>query len=269
MLPTDFILLFMLGLLIGSVSALLGVGGGFFYVPALVLFFGLDPRIAVGTSLAIITFTTLSASIGYGLRRRVLMKSTACLSIPGMVCAALGAFITVFLPSQYLVGFFCVILLFMGIKMVYRKFPLVFPLFVGPCWKERYGKFHAGPEELCIYPVHLVSWGGFAGFMSGLTGIGGGIVNVPALTIAGIPIHFAVATSTAVILITSLSATGTHLALGHVSIPFFIPFAVGAVVGAQAGVRLSHRTPPRILELAVGALLIVVVAALLINTYLS
>lgn len=269
MVPIDLILLCLLGVLIGAVSALLGVGGGFFYVPALVLLFDLDPRIAVGTSLAIITCTTLSASIGYGLRGQVLMKSAACLALPGMVCAVFGALITAFLPSHILVAIFCVVLLFMGTKMIYRKFPLVFPLLVGPCWKESYGRPPAERKELCSYPVHLVSWGSLAGFMSGLTGIGGGIVNVPALTIAGIPIHFAVATSAAVILITSLFATGTHVALGHVSVTFFVAIAIGAVVGAQAGVHLSHWAPPRTLELAVGTLLIIVVAAFVITTYLS
>ncbi|HII76953.1 MAG TPA: sulfite exporter TauE/SafE family protein [Methanolinea sp.] len=268
MVPLDLFLLCMLGVLIGAISALLGVGGGFFYVPALVLLFGIDPRIAVGTSLAIITCTTLSASIGYGLQGQVLMKSAACLALPGMAFAAFGALITAFLPSQYLVALFCVVLLFMGIKMIYRKFPLVFPLLVGPCWKERFGKLHEKGEELFVYPVHLVTWGSLAGFMSGLTGIGGGIVNVPALTIGGIPIHFAVATSAVVILITSLSATGTHLALGNLSIPFFVAIAAGAVAGAQVGVRLSPKAPPRMLELAVGTLLIVVVAALVVNTHL-
>ena len=269
MAPIDLILLCLLGVMIGAVSALLGVGGGFFYVPALVLIFGLDPRVAVGTSLAIITCTTFSASIGYGLRGQVLMKSAAYLALPGMVFAALGALITVFLPSQLLVAIFCVVLLFMGIKMIYRKFPLVFPLLIGPCRGESYGRSPAEQRTLCIYPVHLVSWGSLAGFMSGLTGIGGGIVNVPALTIAGIPIHYAVATSAAVILITSLFATGTHVALGHVSFVIFIAIAVGAVLGAQAGVHLSPRAPPRTLEIAVGMLLIVVVAALVISHTLS
>jgi len=266
--PIDLILLCLLGVVIGAVSALLGVGGGFFYVPALVLFFGLDPRIAVGTSLAIITCTTLSASIGYGLRGQVLVKSAAYLAIPGMVFAGIGALITAFLPSHLLVAIFCVVLLFMGIKMIYRRFPLVFPLLIGACRNESYGRPPAERSTLCIYPVHLVSWGSLAGFMSGLTGIGGGIVNVPALTIAGIPIHFAVATSAAVILITSLFATGTHLALGHVSVGIFIAIAIGAILGAQAGVRLSPRTPPRTLELAVGTLLILVVAALVISNSL-
>ncbi|OPY43243.1 MAG: Sulfite exporter TauE/SafE [Methanoregulaceae archaeon PtaU1.Bin059] len=196
------------------------------------------------------------------------MKSAAYLAIPGMVFAGIGALITVFLPSHLLVAIFCVVLLFMGIKMIYRRFPLVFPLLIGPCRNESYGRPPAERSTLCIYPVHLVSWGSLAGFMSGLTGIGGGIVNVPALTIAGIPIHFAVATSAAVILITSLFATGTHLALGHVSVGIFIAIAIGAILGAQAGVRLSPRTPPRTLELAVGTLLILVVAALVISNSL-
>ncbi|MCU0632947.1 MAG: sulfite exporter TauE/SafE family protein [Methanolinea sp.] len=268
MIPPDLLFSCVLGVLIGTISALLGVGGGFFYVPVLVILFGIDPRVAVGTSLAIITCTTLSASIGYGLQGRILLKSTLCLALPGMVCAALGALVTLLLPSQYLIAIFCVVLLFMGIKMVYRQFPLVFPLLYGPCWKEQ---CRISPEEgkdLHAYPVHLVTWGSIAGFMSGLTGIGGGIVNVPALTIAGIPIHSAVATSAAVIFITSLSGTGTHLLLGHLSLPFFIAFTIGAVLGAQVGVRLSPRAPPRLLELAVGSLLIMVVVILVINTYL-
>lgn len=268
MLLPDIVLLCMLGMIIGVISALLGVGGGFFYVPAMVLLFGVDPRIAVGTSLAIITCTTLSASIGYGLQGRILVKSTICLALPGMACAALGAVVTALLPPDILIAIFSLVLLFMGIKMVYRQFPLVFPLLYGPCVKETCRNPPDNGAVLHAYPLHLVTWGSIAGFMSGLTGIGGGIVNVPALTIAGIPIHFAVATSAAVIFITTLSATGTHIALGNLSIPFFVAFALGAVIGAQMGVRLSPRTPPRVLELGVGTLLILVVAIIVLNTFL-
>lgn len=262
MIPLDLIASCFLGVLIGTIAALLGVGGGFFYVPVLVMVFGLDPRVAVGTSLAIITVTTLSATVGYGRQGRILKKSVLCLAIPGLAFAALGALVTVFLPSIYLIATFCIVLILMGFKMIYQKFPLIFPLLCEPCWKEECRLPDGDHRDIHAYPVHLVTWGSIAGFMSGLTGIGGGIVNVPALTIAGIPIHYAVATSAAVILITSLSGTGTHLLLGHLSVPFFLAFALGAVVGAQAGVYLSPKTPSRVLEVAIGTLLIVVAAML-------
>ena len=265
MIPLDLVASCILGVLIGTVSALLGVGGGFFYVPLLVILFGIDPRVAVGTSLAIITFTTLSASLGYSRQGRVLLKSTVCLALPGMVFATLGALVTVLIPSKYLIAIFCMVLLFMGIKMVYRQFPLIFPLLCGPCWKDESRQTPKDGGELHAYPVHLMTWGSIAGFMSGLTGIGGGIVNVPALTIAGIPIHFAVATSTMVIFITSLSGTGTHLFLGHLSLPFFLAFTLGAVVGAQAGVYLSPKAPQRMLEVSVGVLLITVAVMMILN----
>lgn len=268
MIPLDLAASGILGILIGAISALLGVGGGFFYVPALVILFGIDPRIAVGTSLAIITFTTLSATIGYSSRGLILKKSVICLALPGIVFAAIGALVTVLLPSLYLIALFCIVLLMMGVKMMYQKFPLIFPLLYGPCWKEEHCAPPGNRRALHAYPVHLVTWGSTAGFMSGLTGIGGGIVNVPALTLAGIPIHYAVATSAAVILITSLSGTGTHILLGHISLPFFTAFTIGAVAGAQAGVRLLPRTPPRVLEVAVGMLLIIVSGVMAINTYI-
>ncbi len=262
MVPLDLVASCILGILIGTISALLGVGGGFFYVPVLVMVFGLDPRIAVGTSLAIITATTLSATAGYRRQGRILKKSVLCLALPGIAFAALGALVTVFIPSVYLVAIFCIVLVLMGIKMINRKFPLVFPILCEPCWKEECRLPPGDNRDLHAYPVHLVTWGSIAGFMSGLTGIGGGIVNVPALTIAGIPIHYAVATSAAVILITSLSGMGTHLMLGHLSLMFFVAFAAGAVVGAQAGVYLSPKTPSRILEIAIGMLLIFVSATM-------
>src|SRR5690606_9124218 len=99
MVPLDLVVSCILGILIGTISALLGVGGGFFYVPVLVMAFGLDPRIAVGTSLAIITATTLSATVGYRRQGRILKKSVLCLALPGIAFAALGALVTVFIPS--------------------------------------------------------------------------------------------------------------------------------------------------------------------------
>ncbi len=269
MVPPELLISCGMGVLIGMVSALLGLGGGFLYVPLLVILFGVDPRVAVGTSLAVISCTTLSASVGYARQGRVLPKSTACLALPGMACAVLGAFATTFIPSAFMIAVFCIILFLMGIKMLYREFPLVFPLLSGPCWKDVCHGCRPEGRPLNVYPVHLASWGALAGFMSGLTGIGGGIVNVPALTIARIPIHCAVATSAAVILITSLSGTGMHFMLGHISLPFFLAFAPGAVIGAQAGVYLSPKTPSRVLEIAIGTLLIIVTVMLISDVLLG
>ena len=89
-----FLSLIILGLLISILSSILGVGGGFLIVPSLVILYGLNAEIAIGTSLATIVFTSISATIVYHKQNLIDWKLgllTASLSVPA---ASLGAYIS-------------------------------------------------------------------------------------------------------------------------------------------------------------------------------
>jgi uncharacterized membrane protein YfcA len=95
-----------------------------------------------------------------------------------------------------------------------------------------------------------------AGGLSGLLGVGGGIVMVPAFSSwARLPLKDTIATSLAVVGILAIPGTITHALLGHIAWRFAIPLSVGVVPGARIGAHVTIRSPDRTLRLAVGSLL--------------
>jgi uncharacterized membrane protein YfcA len=99
------------------------------------------------------------------------------------------------------------------------------------------------------------------GFASSLLGIGGGFIHVPALiAVLGFPVHIATATSQFVLAIMATVGTVTHIAAGDLDglWPRVIYLAVGAVVGAQAGARLSTRVRGAVIVRVLAAALVLV-----------
>jgi uncharacterized membrane protein YfcA len=245
-----------LALFIGIIAALVGLGGGFLYVPTLILLFGLDTTTAIGTSLTIIVFTMLSSSISYARQRRIFYRTALFLIIPSVVFSFIGASLTAVLPVFIITLVFVAVLFLVGIKMIRPGLPHIFPLNFGPCTDEVCVDRFSNRVTNRLYYAHVLVWGSVAGVMSGLTGVGGGVINVPALVMMGMPVHFAVATSTFVILFTAFSASVVHIRLGHVSPVLTGVYSVGAVIGAQIGARIAPAVQSDRLKRLVGVVLL-------------
>jgi len=171
----------LLGMGTGFLAALAGVGGGFLYVPILILIFGLDPQDAVGTSLAVIIFTTLAASASYLRQNKVFFRSAACILPPSIIGAVAGAYLTDFISGTLITVLFSLFVGLLAIKLIFPDFPLVRAFRKGPSFIETSPDTNSFIVETNVYYVHYGIWGFLAGLASGLTGIGGGIFNVPAL----------------------------------------------------------------------------------------
>jgi uncharacterized membrane protein YfcA len=101
-----------------------------------------------------------------------------------------------------------------------------------------------------------------AGFVSGLLGVGGGIIMVPALTVLiGMPLRRALGTSLLVISVLVVPGTIVHWALGHIDWAIFLALTLGVVPGARIGARIALTTSERTLRVAVGTFLLVVAIA--------
>jgi len=102
------------------------------------------------------------------------------------------------------------------------------------------------------YNVNLVLtmiFAGIAGLSSGLLGIGGGIINVPVLTFAGLPIHLAVATSSFLIIFNAVTGATSHALLGHIDYSYAAAIIPGVIIGAQLGAMASRKFKPKKLQL--------------------
>lgn len=262
-------MVFLICLLIGVVTSIfgsvMGLGGGLVLIPTLIYlstvsesFSWVTPQTVVGISLVTMVFTGLSSTLAYTRARRIDYKTGALLltgSIPGGV---LGSWINQYIPSESFELYFGILMLVLSFMFFLKKDPnrkrkgdhskrlRTFELY-----GEKY-QYH-----IPVLPTIILSL--FIGVISGLFGIGGGTIMVPAMVlIFGMPIHIATATSMFMIFFTSLSGAGTHIALGHVPWEYALFFIPGAWIGGRLGALINQKLSGRTLEWILRILLIVV-----------
>ncbi len=234
------------GLAIGTLSSLLGVGGGIFIVPLLTLT-GLVGTVqeAAGTSLASITFTSLSATFAYSRRKAVDVRAGLSLVPASLLGAWAGARLTSIIDSRWLAISFAALLLYPTVMMLLGKT-------TSDVRKSAAGRATGGRALAIGAAIGLV-----AGLGSGLLGIGSGTIMVPSLALfLGLDIVSAIATSLFVMVPSSAFAAVTHFSQGHVHVELALPLIVGTVIGAQLGPFLGERIPRRRLRQLFGVLLL-------------
>ena len=243
---------------IGFVAAIIGMGGGFLYVPTLTLIFGFDQKMAVGTSLAVMVFSSSTATHVYWRQKKVLVTLAALLVVPAMIFSMIGSFITIYFDAKLLVILFALVLILMSLQMLVPSLKLIPAIPFGPAVDVILPGSGDRDTIIRIPCIHLLVWGAMGGLVSGVTGTSGGAFFVPALIAAGIPVHFAVATSLLTIVPTSVTGAATHAFLGHLSLPFLIVYGIGAAAGAYAGASLAPRIHADHIKRAFGILLIAI-----------
>jgi S1-C subfamily serine protease/uncharacterized membrane protein YfcA len=235
---------------------MLGLGGGFFYVPIL-LMFGVSFHVSSATSLFLIAAAHLSALVVF-LRSR-LIDYQLTLVLEPVTC--LGAFLGGL--SSDLFGEGSLSLMFAGILMLsgylmYRQpekkaaAPLV--LASGWRWHRVFGS-HQYVIDLTIgLPVAFL-----IGYFGGMLGFAGGVLKIPMMVLLfGVPIKVAIATSSLMVAVTSSTGCIAHGFLGHFDPLLAIVLAVATVTGAQIGARLTIRADQHMLKRMFSVMLLAV-----------
>jgi uncharacterized protein len=239
--PTD-LLLVLSGLLAGAFGALLGLGGGILIVPILTLGFDVPFVAAVGTSLICVIATSTGAA-GINVRAgRADVRLGIVLGAGTVVGALTGGVLAGLLPDRVLAGGFAALLgytaLTMGRRLVSTPGAETPSSDADP----------AAPDGLAAptyrrqrRPVAIA--GSFlAGNISGLLGVGGGIVTVPLIhLLMGAPMRVAVMTSNFMIGITAAAGAYAYLFRGDVDPRLAAPVVLGVAGGAAIGAALSSR----------------------------
>lgn len=262
----DLLLILSGSFVVGILGALLGVGGGTFLVPFLVLVAGLPPVEAVGISLFCVIGTSVgaaSSALKHGQANLGLALSLEPVLVLSSVAGSLAA---QRMGGGLLLGLFALMML--GISALFFRLwhkgqplppvaPTEPPLLVDGSVPEP-----GGAEPLRYRPqrrglVALLM--GLTGASSGLFGIGGGAVNVPLLSVLGrVPLRAATATSTLTLSVTGAAAGAVHLAHGSVRGALVGVALLGVVPGGMLGARLQRLLPEQTLRLLFACLALLV-----------
>jgi len=239
----------------GVFGSLLGLGGGILIVPLLTLGFGLPLRVAVAVSL-ISVIVTSSASAGVYLEKHVAnLRLGMVLELFSASGALVGGLIAFLLPANVLEGLFAALLIWVALSMVRRKEPAKGPPAVPTEALDEAADAVTFTDTLGGpgYRVHSLPLGVggslFAGLVSALLGVGGGIIKVPTMHLMmGVPLKVATATSNMMIGITAVSSAVIYLLRGQID-PFVAgPTAVGVFAGAMIGTRIAPRVDVGVLR---------------------
>ena len=254
--PLTYLWLFPLGLAIGAFGTLIGAGGGFILVPILLIVYpNENTELITSISLAVVFFNALSGSVAYARMKRIDYKSGIIFAVATIPGAILGAVSTAYVPRY-------------AFDIIFGVLMVVAGVFLWLSAKDDHMQAHAGPasrangmkptrwivRELvdadsaryhyAYNPVVGIVLSIFVGFVSSLLGVGGGFIHVPALSrLLNFPVHIATATSHFVLAVMALTGTLVHIANGAFEhgVRRTAILAVGVVLGAQVGARLSNR----------------------------
>lgn len=250
----------------GVFGSLLGLGGGILIVPLLTFGFGLPFREAVGVSLVCVIVTSSAAAGVYLERHLANLRLGMLLEVFTASGALVGGLVAFLLPDRVLAGLFAILLAYTGVTMLRRGAtaarsgaglaePGEDP--AGPA--DTPGAFRAALAGPGYRPARLgAGIGGsvFAGLVSALLGVGGGIVKVPLMhLVMGVPLRVATATSNLMIGVTAAASAIVYLMRGGIDPLVAGPTAVGVFAGATLGSRVAQRLDLRLLRLLFVAVL--------------
>jgi uncharacterized membrane protein YfcA len=252
-------ILFLTGILSGTSSGLFGIGGGVLMTPVQFWLYtggGIDStlatRIAFGTSLAVMIPTMASGALAHHKHGAVNWGAAVQLGIAAVFGGMAGGTLAAHLPGLVLRAIFAVLIIVMAIRMFWH--------------------IHTCPvcEPGGSLGIYLLI-GFFIGVVSGLAGIGGGVLLVPVLVILlGYPMHTAVGTSSACLIFSSAGAVGAYIfhglgvvglppyTIGYVDFLTFVILAVTTIPAARLGARIAHTYSGRTLQIIFAGAMVII-----------
>lgn len=247
------------GAVIGLALGLLGAGGSILAVPALVYGVGEPLQTAIPTSLAIVALSSLGGLLPHGRRTAVQWRVALVFSAAGIPAAFMGTALGNLFPQRWLLLAFSVLMVIVAVQMLRGGDP------AGACRTQE-----GGVNWRKCLPKALAT-GAAVGLLTGLFGVGGGFIIVPALSLLlGLEAQQAVATSLLVVLINSIAGLGAHASTaGGLDYTVLLLFAgtslIVSIVAARMATKLPAETVRRWFAYVVLAVAVFVAVAAIVD----
>jgi len=264
----------LLGFLVGILSGMFGVGGGFLTTP-LLIFYGIPPTVAVASATTQITGASVSGVMSHMRRGGVDLKMGGVMIVGGLLGSLVGVVAFRLLQSTGQIdlvigGLYVIILGWIGSLML--KDGLVALGYVkAPATAKpnaRHNRWVASlplrwrfySSGLYVSPLAPLALGFVAGMLTVFLGIGGGFILVPAMIyLLGMPARIVIGTSLVMVLAVSACTTMVHsLTTRSVDIVLAGLLLLGGVIGAQYGAMLTTRVKPDLMRLALAIIILLV-----------
>lgn len=239
--PSDAAWAVGIGLVAGVLSGLFGVGGGIVMTPGIDTFLPVPPIAALETPLPVIFPTALAGAYTYRRAGQVDVRAASWMAPPGLVGSVVGALLTRVIDVR-------VLLLATALLLGYQSISIL-----------RGGARRDRGDAKAVSATTFLGIGLVAGLVSGLLGVGGGVVIVPLLAgWLGMPLKRALGTSLLTIPAIVVPGTVVHAFLGDIDWSVFVFLTLGAVPGAWIGARVALGTAERTLRTAVGGFMLLI-----------
>ncbi|MCH4151629.1 MAG: sulfite exporter TauE/SafE family protein [Sphingobium sp.] len=274
-LPVNMLVIIGLGGIVGLLSGMFGVGGGFLTTP-LLIFYGIPPTVAAASATTQVTGASVSGVFAHLSRGTVDLRMGTVLVVGGVLGAVLGAGLLDLLEAigqtDTVIGLLYVILLgSIGGLMAWESVQSLVRRKRGvaaPASKRRHHPLVAAlpmrwrfyKSGLYISPLAPLLLGVLTGILTMLLGVGGGFIMVPAMIyLLGMSTQVVVGTSLFQILFVTMASTLVHsLTTKAVDLVLAILLLIGSVTGAQLGTRISRKARPEYLRMILAFIVLVV-----------
>jgi len=234
---------FLIGLFAGSFGGLVGLGGGVIMIPLMDGILKLPQLKAHGTSLVALVFTGITGAVTYALRGNVDVIASVLLASTAIFTARAGARYANALPEWKLKKYFGIFMLLITILLLMKPYLLSI----------------AGAAEVQIWikVIVLMLTGVVTGFLSGMMGVGGGTIMVPAMVLlAGFTQHTAQGSSLLAMVPSGGVGAHTHWRLGNVDTKVLTGLIPGILIGTFLGSNLAHFISEDTLRIIFAAVLV-------------
>ena len=282
----NIFLIVFIGMLVGALSGLFGVGGGFLMTP-LLIFLGIPPVVAVGSEAPHVLASSVSGVIAHWRKKNVDFKMGFFLLSGGLIGSTLGVNLFKILNSygqidiviQFL---FLIFLGFIGISMAfesakttiknYRTTSAIRTKLHQHSWIHGLPfkmRFHRSKLYISAIPPIIIGF--FVGILSAMMGVGGGFIMIPAMVyILGMSTNVVVGTSLFQIIFVTANSTFFQSYLNQtVDIVLSALMILGGVIGAQIGVRIGSKLKAEYLRGILAILVLIVCAKILSDLILT
>ncbi len=282
----NIFLIVFIGMLVGALSGLFGVGGGFLMTP-LLIFLGIPPVVAVGSEAPHVLASSVSGVIAHWRKKNVDFKMGFFLLSGGVIGSTLGVNLFKLLKTygqiDIVIQFLFIIFLgFIGMSMAfesakttiknYRTTSAIRTKLHQHSWIHGLPfklRFHRSKLYISAIPPILIGF--FVGVLSAMMGVGGGFIMIPAMVyILGMSTNVVVGTSLFQIIFVTANSTFFQSYLNQtVDIVLSALMILGGVIGAQIGVRLGSQLKAEYLRGILAILVLLVCAKILSDLILT